>query len=73
MKTSLYGYKLTIMEVDTVHDDDSVSERYEFFQQHHEEIAKISQSRQLILLTGINSRVGSQDSRKCQGNTEKIL
>lgn len=58
---SLHGNKLTITGVYKVNDDALVRENDELFQQIHEEIAEIGQSRKLILCGDILSRVGSKD------------
>lgn len=52
------------MDVYAVKDDAPVSENKYFFQQLREEIAKVGQSSELILLGVTRGRVGSKDSEK---------
>lgn len=63
----LNGYRVTVLGVYALNDDETVKEKDAFFEQLHQEIGKIGTSRELIILGDFNSRVGRKKGNHVVG------
>ena len=67
MNLNLHGHKITVLGVYGVNDDASVSAKDQFFEQLNDEIVKIGDTREVIVMGDLNSRIGHRLSSKVVG------
>lgn len=60
MNLTLNAHKITILGVYAVNDDALVNQKNEFFEQLHQQITNIGDTREIIILGDMNSRTGSK-------------
>lgn len=61
MNLSIQGYRVSLLGIYGVNDDELVHNKDIFFEQLNEEIGKIGTTREIILCGDFNSRIGKKN------------